>query len=383
MARWVLFVVALCLSACASKPVVTRSEHLFDDALFKPASVNIDAAEVLRLSPAMHAYLQRESTTTGYRREPHRALLDALYSRNQLQLRYDTGPTRNAAEAFDLRAGNCMSLVIMTAALAHELGLQVRYQSVYTDANWGRRGDLYFSIGHINLSVGRSLLNSRNTGDSPDWLTVDFLPQRDLRGQRYDVIEEPTLIAMYMNNKAAEALSLGQVDDAYWWAKAALQQDQQLLLAYNTLGVVYQRSGRMAQAERVLRFVLAMEPDNLQVVGNLAQLLAGQGRMAEAQPLLDKVARLQPEPPFKYFDEGREAMRQGDFRHAKQLFERELARDPDYPEFHFWLALAYLKMGDSQLASRHLAAARDHSGTRDEEALYAAKLARLKADMVH
>jgi Tfp pilus assembly protein PilF len=383
MARWVLLLVALCLSACATKPIVTRSDHLFDDALFKPASVAIDAADVLRLSPAMQAYLQRERTTSAYRREPHRALLDALYSRNQLQLRYDTGPTRNAAEAFDLRAGNCMSLVIMTAAFARELGLQVRYQNVHTDTNWGRRGDLYFAIGHINLSLGRSQMQAHGSGDSSDWLTVDFLPQRDLRGQRYDVIEEPTLIAMYMNNKAAEALGVGQVDDAYWWAKAALQQDRQLLLAYNTLGVVYQRSGHAARAEEVLRFVMAMEPDNLQVLGNLAQLLSAQGRVAEAQPLLDKVTRLQPVPPFKYFDEGRQAMDQGDFRRAKQLFERELARDPDYPEFHFWLALAYLKMGDAQLASRHLAAARDHSGSRAEEALYAAKLARLKADLVH
>lgn len=383
MARWVLLLVALCLSACATKPIVTRSEHLFDDALFKPASVPIHAEDVLRLSAPMQAYLERERATSVYRREPHRALLDALYSRNQLQLRYDTGPTRNAAEAFDLRAGNCMSLVIMTAAFARELGLQVRYQSVYTDPNWGRRGDLYFAIGHINLSVGRSLLQSRAFGDSVDWLTIDFLPQRELRGQRYDVIEEKTLIAMYMNNKAAEALSVGQVDDAYWWAKAALQQDKQLLLAYNTLGVVYQRSGRSDQAEQVLRFVLNMEPDNLQVVGNLAQLLTAQGRGAEAQPLLDKVARLQPDPPFKFFDLGREAMKQGDFKRAKYMFERELSRDPDYPEFHFWLALAHLKLGDLQLASRHLAAARDHSGSRDEEALYAAKLARLKADMVH
>jgi Tfp pilus assembly protein PilF len=383
MARWVLLLVALCLSACATKPIVTRSEHLFDDGFFKPASVTIDAGDVLRLSPAMQAYLQRERGTAAYRREPHRALLDALYSHNQLQLRYDTGPTRNAAEAFDLRAGNCMSLVIMTAAFARELGLQVRYQNVVTEANWGRRGDLYFAIGHINLSLGRSQMQTRGSADSSDWLTVDFLPQRDLRGQRYDVIEEPTLIAMYMNNKAAEALSVGQLDDAYWWAKAALQQDRQLLLAYNTLGVVYQRSGHSAQAEQVLRFVMAMDPDNLQVLGNLAQLLSGQGRTAEAQPLLDKLARLQPVPPFKYFDQGREAMNQGDFRRAKQLFERELARDPDYPEFHFWLALAYLKMGDAQLAGQHLAAARDHSGSRAEEALYAAKLARLKADTVH
>ena len=383
MIRWVLLLLALCITGCANRPVAHPSDRLFDDALFKPPSVAMDAKDVLRLSPAMQAYLRTDAVSVAFRREPHRALLDQLYTRNQLQLRYDTGMTRNAGEAFEARSGNCMSLVIMTAAFARELGLQVRYQSVYTDPNWGRRGDLYFTIGHINLSVGRSALQTRAFGDSPDWMTVDFLPQRELRGQRYDVIEEQTLIAMYMNNKAAEAMSQGRLDDAYWWVKTALQQDPQLLFAYNTLGVVYQRGGHLAQAEQTLRFALTLEPNSTQVVGNLAQLLAGQGRSAEAQPFVDRLARLQPDPPFKFFDLGREAMQQGDFRRAKGLFERELARDPDYPEFHFWLAQAYLKLGNVDYATRHLVAARDHSGTRDEEALYAAKLARLQAQTVH
>ena len=50
--------------------------------------------------------------------------------------------TRNAAEAFDARSGNCLSLVIMTAAFAKELGLPVRYQNVFVDEAWSRSGDL-------------------------------------------------------------------------------------------------------------------------------------------------------------------------------------------------------------------------------------------------
>ncbi|HSW09063.1 tetratricopeptide repeat protein [Aquabacterium sp.] len=383
MARWVMLLLAWCFAGCASPPVVINSDHLFADALFKPPTVTIAAEEVLRLSPAMRSFLRHDIGAGAQRRAPNLVLLDALYTRNQLKLRYDTTMTRNAVEAFDARAGNCMSLVIMTAAFARELGLPVRYQSVYTDPNWGRRGNLYFTIGHINLSVGRPRDLTRAFGDSADWVTVDFLPQRDLLGQRFQVIEEPTLIAMYMNNKAAEALSAGQLDDAYWWIKAALQQDKQLLFAYNTLGVIYQRHGNLAQAEQTLRFALARDPDSVQVVGNLAQLLTDQGRSTEAQPLFARLARLQPDPPFKFFELGRTAMQQGEYRQAKALFERELARDPDYHEFHFWLALAYLKLGDSGRAARHLAAARDNSNSGEEEALYAAKLARLKAETVH
>lgn len=383
--QWLVLSLITCLglAGCAHRPVVEHSEHLFDDRLFAAAGEPVDADSALALSPAMQAYARRELLPLMHRDEPHRALLEALYSGRQLKLHYDSARTRSAAEAFDARAGNCMSLVVMTAAFARELGLAVRFQSVQVDPSWGRRGSLQFAIGHINVSVGRPLLRQRAQGDSANWLTVDFLPQRDLRSQRYEVIDEHTVLAMYMNNKAAEALSEGRLDDAYWWVRGAIAQDRQLLLAYNTLGVVYQRRGHAARAEQVLRFALALEPDNLQVLGNLGHLLVHQQRADEARPLLARLAQLQPDPPFKFFELGRTAMQQGDFKQARTMFERELQRDPDYHEFHFWLALALLNLGDRQEASRHLVLARDNSGTRDEEALYAAKLARLKAAMVH
>jgi len=384
VARLLCLLLCLCgLSACGTRPVVVQShDHLYADAQFQPLPQPIDPAEVMALSPAMREYLQRELSPTMQRREPQRALLDALYANDQLRLRYDTQMTRNASEAFDARLGNCMSLVIMTAAFARELGLQVRYQSVYTDQNWGRRGDLYFTIGHINLSIGRPLTQVRAAGQTADWLTIDFLPQRALRQQRYEVLEEATVVAMFMNNKAAEALGAGRTDEAYWWTRAAIAQDPQLLIAYNTLGVVYQRRGLAERAEQVLRFALGLEPDNVHVLGNLAQMLSGQGRGGEAQPLREKLARLQPEPPFKYFNLGRAAMEQGDWAKAKTLFARELERDPDYHEFHFWLALANLKLGDFAEAQRHLVAARQNSSSREEEALYTAKLVRLQ-QVVH
>src|SRR6185503_17540088 len=108
--------------------------------------------------------------------------------------------------------------------------------------------------------------------------TIDFLPSAELRGQRSEQVEENTLVAMYMNNKAAEALAANRLDDAYWWARAAVQQDRQLLIAYNTLGVIYRRHGELDDAERVLRFALALEPRSTNVLGNLAQLINDRGR---------------------------------------------------------------------------------------------------------
>src|SRR5204863_7553191 len=137
---------------------------------------------------------------------PQRGLVEALYSKTQLKLEYDSELTRNAAETFKARAGNCLSLAIMTAAFAKEMGLAVRYQRVLVDDAWSRSGGIYFASLHVNLTLGTTqtgvhMLDSQNTP-----MTIDFLPGTDLRGRRMRVLQEDTIVAMYMNNRAAEAL---------------------------------------------------------------------------------------------------------------------------------------------------------------------------------
>jgi Tfp pilus assembly protein PilF len=382
--RWLAMLAAVLpvvmISACTTRPVVpdTRAT-LFNDAAFQPAGVRIAAADVFAMTPEMRDYFEREVAPSQMKRGMQRGLIDALYAREQLKLRYDNEYTRSAAEAFEARAGNCLSLVVMTAAFAKHAGMPVRYQSVHVDPTYGRRGNLFFSIGHVNVSLGRYL--SVNTADarSRDWLTIDFLPQADAGRQRFEAVEESTLIGMFMNNKAAEALGAGRLDDAYWWARAAIEQDRQLLIAYNTLAVIYRRHGELDDAERVLRFALTLEPDNTNVLGNLAHLVADRGRTEEAQQLQARLARLQPDPPFKFFDLGMEAMRRGEWTSARDHFQREINRDPDYHEFHFWIAQAYLRIGDASRARKHLAAALENSGTVEQQATYSAKLQKLKA----
>ena len=43
-------------------------------------------------------------------------------------------------------------------------------------------------------------------------MTIDFLPPQDIRGLRTRVIGEETIVAMYMNNRAAEAFIGGQLE---------------------------------------------------------------------------------------------------------------------------------------------------------------------------
>ena len=107
------------------------------------------------------------------------AQIDALYTQGELRLEYDARSTRTAAEAFDARMGNCLSLVIMTAAFAQEMGLIVRYQDGLGVPAIERDGEFTFVVGHVNLALSAGLSAARPGLAEQSWLIVDFLPGAD------------------------------------------------------------------------------------------------------------------------------------------------------------------------------------------------------------
>ncbi|HJV61448.1 MAG TPA: tetratricopeptide repeat protein [Albitalea sp.] len=377
MYRWACWLLCLCLAACASAPTAPRADYLLHDELFAPASERIDARDVFALSDAMKHYLRHEISAQLRSEGRQRGLVQALYQRGQLKLEYDAARTRNAAQAFEARAGNCLSLVIMTAAFAKELDLTVDYQSAFLEETWSRAGDFYLRSGHVNLTLGRRLADA-GTGDTIS-LTIDFLPAEELRGLRTRHIDEATVVAMYMNNRSAEALVQGKVDDAYWWAREAIAQDPGFVSAYNTLGVVYLHHGDLPAARQVLAHVLQREPDNTRAMFNLAQVFRAEGRLADATRLEQRVAQLEPDPPFHFFNLGMAAMQRADYRTARDLFAKEVARADYYHEFHYWLGVANYRLGDLDQARKQLALAMENSVTHHDHDLYAAKLAWLKS----
>lgn len=370
----------VCLAACAPLPVAAPDgASLFIDTAFAPPSRPVEPAQVFALSAEMRRYLAHEIDDQVQLHGLQRGLIDALYTNKQLALDYDAEFTRNAAEAFNARAGNCLSLAIMTGAFAKALGLAVRYQAVQIDDSWGRDGDLALFVGHVNVSIRQHVPVVRTVEHNPDWWTVDFLPQADIKRQRTVPVGEERIVAMYLNNKAAEALARGRSDDAYWWIRAAITEDPHFADLYNTLGVVYMRRGLPQPAEAALRAALAQRNEHPQALSNLAVLLHRQGREVEAGHVDQQLVRLRAKSPFASFNRGLRAYEAGDYAQAREQFDRALAISNDFHEFHYWMALACLRLGERERAIRHLREAEQNSNTRQQQAAYAMKLQRLGA----
>jgi len=385
--RWAgLLAAALVLLAGCASPPPAPPAGLLDDALFGHPPRPVDADAALAVDPAMRAHLRRlRAQSPGDAGRP-RLLAEALRRAGDLQLEYDGGPTRTAAQAFAARSGNCLSLVLMSAALARELGLTVTYQRAHVDPAYRQADGFTLRSGHVNLLLGprppRWNLRSAGLDGDPDRLLVDFQPPEDLRGLRSEPITEATLLALFANNRAAEALQHGAAALAYAWTREALRHDPGLGAAYNTLGVVYRQAGHAAAAAAAFRALLAREPDNPTAMWNLARLLQARGSAADLAEAADWDARrrrLEPVAPFAQLEAGRAALARGDVAAARALFAAELALTGPTAGLHLLLAQAQHRLGEAALARQSMQQAIALSDDPAQRTRYAAKLAWLRA----
>ncbi len=373
-----MFLFAASLAACAAVPAAgTTDTTLFHDALFKPAAEPVDSRAIFAVDASMRRFLAEAVVPQARHADPRQALLDAIS--DKLRVDYDSEMTRTASQTFHARQGNCLSLVIMAAAMARQLGIRATFQEVYDFDTWSRDAGYAILSKHVNLVLGPRNSGVRIYDGDAAPMIVDFLPPRQVAHAVSRPVPEPTVVAMYWNNRAAETMVAGDLDSAYWFARAALKADPGFANAANTLGVIYSKRNHPAPAEHALRYALQREPDNVSAISNLAGLLGSEGHTDEAQALAKRLAEIQRHPPFYFYDRGMEAMQAGQYEQAAQWFEKSLAQRPYDVPSHFALAVAAAHLGDLRRARRQLELAMKNSTTPESRALYAAKLRHLQS----
>ena len=385
--RWIYLglcgLLAVGLSACAGLVLAPPLAPLLKDAVFGHPPRPAEADGVMALDEAMRRFLRERLAGAVRDKGRPRALAEALYARGELQLDYDNTVTRNAAQAFAARSGNCLSLVLMTAAMAHELGIDVRYQAVSQAEAYSRSGGLTLQAKHINLVLAPR--ESRWHHDAMRFeaagtaVLIDFLPAQQLRGLRGDVISEQRVLAMFMNNRAVEALQREGLPAAYAWVREALRLDAGYWPAINSLGVIYQRAGQPALAAAAFERVLAIDQDNLPALSNLPPALLALQRDGEAARWTARLLALQPHPPFHHLALAEAALDRGDLGAARRHLADEQAVTGEGHELFFQRARLQLAMGREGPARAALQRAIDSSETAPQRQRYAAKLEQLRA----
>jgi tetratricopeptide (TPR) repeat protein len=115
--------------------------------------------------------------------------------------------------------------------------------------------------------------------------------------------------------------------------------------AYIKLGILYQDSGRLAEAEELFRKVITCDPGNSGAYMRLGQVCANRGRPAEAEVLLKKAVELAPRDSEAYLSLGKFYQRKNRLAEAEPLLEKTIELGARNSEAYMRLAQLYRRFG--------------------------------------
>ena len=301
------------------------------------------------------------------------ALVEAIFNRSKLNLLYQGDANTNANDTFHFQAANCLSLSIMTYALASEAGFNAYFQEIIIPEYWTRRAGFSLLNGHINIKILAPKQADVFVLSSQSY-QVDFDPQPLRYGFPKKVVSKQAVLSMFYNNKGADAFLQKDYVTAYAYFREALMVKPNFDSAWVNLGILYRLSEYFPQAEKAYQHALAINSDSLTALENLAYLYTFTGRNEEAEKILVKVGAQRNNNPYYHVNLGEQEMEQKHWHQALTHFRRALALDKGKHEVYFGLARAYYEIGELQQSERYFKQAKNKASNKHDEDKYQSKL---------
>ncbi len=375
-------VLACVLCAGCSTQKVTQVATLEDvapyrnDSAFLPRIPVPEVASLYQLTEAQYASFDSWFDHPSRRSTPaFRRVADYLEAQTR-NFSY-RGETLAASEALAWQSGNCLSLAILTTALAQHVNVPVRHQLMVDAPVF----DLHDTVVQKGVHVRTRLIDS-------EWLPEDDVQALRRPGILIDYfptgrerfIGNLTLAefsARYYRNNAADALVEGQLARAYWYSIAALEQAPNDAESLNALAITYRHAGMNELAERTYRHGITLADNKLSLMKNLHVLLLAEGREVEAAEVEQELAHMRDPSPARWYLLARDAMAAGDMRAAIGYLETAVDLAPHLHELQAALAKAYYLDGQRGKARKAFAKAIKNALEPGDRSRYEGKLAAL------
>jgi hypothetical protein len=163
--------------------------------------------EIFELNDEAKAFAKSAIKGVFKPKEQIQALVQHIFSRLDLILLYRAQANTVANQTFNNRAANCLSMSIMTYALANELGFGVRFQYIAIPEYWTTREGQSLLNGHSNLQIF-----PRPSREHIQFFTRGFEVDFDTQATRPHFPRTPLnfnqVIAMFHNNNGSDTKRL-------------------------------------------------------------------------------------------------------------------------------------------------------------------------------
>jgi arylsulfatase A-like enzyme/tetratricopeptide (TPR) repeat protein len=219
-------------------------------------------------------------------------------------------------------------------------------------------------LGAMVERIGRGAMDASNEPDAGTiaklaalgYVTAGVSPDE---GQSIDDLPSPrSMLPIYtLFGKAAAAVSAGDEAEGERMLLEIVEANSSLVDAWFTLGKLYKRQGRLAEAVSAYREAHARRPLDPSLVSKFADALISTGQPAEAEQLLLAAQAKHPDNPYIVFAMARVLETTGRFTESENLFRESLTLDPRLATAHVRLAALALRRGDFNAVNAELDAA--------------------------
>lgn len=270
--------------------------------------------------------------------------------------------TLTAEQVLQTNSGNCLSLAIMTSALAQIAGITVSYQLMDDDPVFEFNGSTVVKGVHVRTKLLNAEWGSVNDLVSESsGISIDYFPTG--RSRFISNLSEQDYYGMYYRNLAVESLQREDFNTAYWLSMESLKFAPEHSDSLNMLAVINKRIGRTEEAEQVYLYAIERAQEKLSLLKNYRVLLLNQGRKEEAAAIALRLLKMDDPSPFNWFHLARESYEEGDYERAISYYRKALEFAPYLHEARLGIALSYYALDRVAQADAALIAAIENSGS--------------------
>jgi Tfp pilus assembly protein PilF len=284
------------------------------------------------------------------------------------------GETFTATQTLNEGSGNCLSLAILTTALADSVGLKTKHQMMNSEPIYHRHSNIMKTSGHVRTFVFSKEKKGRNVRSEA--AVIDYFPEiKEVAGE---FVSEEDFISMYYQNLAGEAIIAKDYDTAFSYLQEALKQNQYNPYTLNTLAVLHNQVEQHENTKKLYEFAINNTKKTVNLVSNYANYLEAHGQADKAKSLLIEIETTEDSNPYEWLDIANQNLKDGEHELALQYFERALELGPYLHEVHFGLAQLYWQQGNTDKAIESLEKAKELTPEYPQKRLYIAKAMTLR-----
>ncbi|WP_339723726.1 hypothetical protein [uncultured Paraglaciecola sp.] len=330
--------------------------------------------DIFKLSEeSQHHFLDYYYAQTNQATEGHIRLYN--YIDNFLDGFDYKGKTYNAHLASTERAGNCLSLAVLTKAYASLVNLDIEFRKVNSAPIYQRNVGVMTISSHIQSHLyapQKAKENKHSINVLRSKIIIDYFPSSN----RYigGVVEDVDFIAMYYQNLAAEAIVEGEFDLAYSLLSAAMELSPNNSETLNTLAVLHKITGNKSLAEVIYLSGIQGSHSSVSMLSNYILLLKEQNRLEEVALMKAKYSEIRDDNPYRWFDLANQAYVQENYSQALIYYQKSIQTAPYLHESFFGQAKTYFHLGMRRKAKISMEKAAELAFKPSDEKLYLAKL---------